>query len=176
MLTDTLTIIIAIGVLVIFLSLLTVLKYAIEDNFIRTRFIMTMFLMFIVVTLTVAFRQYAVDSLYFTIPAFLFGALMGYNVGVKEAKRKLATKGVVHYIEHFAHIHGSDLKELNWWSIVNFYSIMGGLVLINLVGLSTVIFAGREWVAIATASVGAFLIGTIVPYILHLWSVEGEAL
>ena len=47
------SIIITIAVLTVFLSLVVVLKYAIEDNFSRTRLMMTAFFFFIVTTLTV---------------------------------------------------------------------------------------------------------------------------
>ena len=81
-------------------------------------------------------------------------------------------EGFENYVEHFAHVHLADVTKLQWWSLVNFYSVTGALLLINFVGLSTVIFAGSETWAIATCVFGAFLIGTVAPYIIHLWSIR----
>jgi hypothetical protein len=173
---ETVTIILVLLVLVMFLSFITILKYAIADNFIRTRLIMTSFLAFIVMTLTISFWRYALDSLYFTVPAMFVGVYLGHTIGVTTERQKIAAKGVAHYVEHFHHISKEDLKSFTWWSIVNFYSIMGGLVLINLVGLSTFIFPQHQAIAIATTVVGALLIGTLIPYIIHLWSVDHERL
>lgn len=158
--------------LTLFLIYITALKYVIQSPFVRTRLIMTSFFVFIVTTLTISFWEYALVSLKFTIPATLVGALVGYVVGVREAERKMMVQGLEHYIEHFAHVHVTDLQKLHWWSLVNFYSVMGGLLLINLVGLSTVIFKGRESWAIATCVVGAFLLGSIAPYLVHLWMIK----
>ena len=83
-------------------------------------------------------------------------------------------QGIEEYMEHFAHIHFHDIKSLTWWSFINFYSVMGALLLINLVGLSNVIFEGAELWAITTSIFGAFLIGTIVPYLAHLWSIKAR--
>ena len=171
---NTITIILVLAALVVFLSLLMVFKYAIADNFTRMRFIMTSFLVFIVTTLSISFWHYALYSLWFTLPAFGLGLALGYGFGVKAAERRLATNGVRHYIEHFHRISKTDLKALNWWSLVNFYSIMGGLVIMNMVGLSVFLFPGFETIALATTVIGAFLIGTLVPYIVHLWSVDHE--
>ena len=158
-----------------FLSFVTALKYGMSNPFARMRLIMTAFFAFIVATLTFAFWRYTFASLPYTVPAFLVGVAMGYVVGVREAERRLAAEGLSHYISHFAHIHIEDLKELRWWSLINFYTVMGALLLINFVGLSTVIFDGRESWAIATCVFGAFLIGTIVPYLVHLWSTNAAS-
>lgn len=166
------TIIIAILVLTLFLTYITGLKYAVTDTFTRTRLNMTSFFLFIVATLTISFWPYALASVPYTAPAALLGVIIGYVVGVREAERKLMMLGLNNYLEHFAHIHIKDLKELRWWSIVNFYSVMGALLLINLVGFSNVILKGKESWVITTCAVGAFLLGTIVPYLLHLWSIK----
>ena len=173
---DMIKIMLVLLALVIFLSLLMIYKYAIADDFHRTRVIMTTFLGFIVTTLTISFWEYTVQSIMFVIPAFLLGCYVGYSVAVKAAKRKLAQHGVQHYVQTVMHISKTELKAFNWWSIVNVYSIMGGLVLMNMVGLSLFIIPGYEPIAIATTVVGAFLIGTMVPYIVHLWSVKHEDL
>jgi hypothetical protein len=172
--TNTITIILVLAAMVVFLSFLTVVKYAITDNFTRTRAIMTAFLIFIVVTITTSFWRYTLISLWFTIPAFFVGILLGYKLGVSAAEQKIATKGVKHYMKNFAQISTADLKSMTWWSIVNFYSIMGALILINLMVLSTIIFPGLESIALITATVGALLIGTLIPYIIHLWSVTSK--
>lgn len=164
---------IAIAVLAAFFIFITALKYAVSNDFMRTRFIMTAFFCFIVVTLTLSFWRYTLHSLPFTIPAFGLGLVAGYVVGVREAQRKLMSRGVHWYREHFAHVHLADVRDFTWWSVINFYSVMGALVLINLVGASNVLFKGREPLAIATCVVGAFLLGTIAPYLIHLWRVKG---
>jgi len=147
-------------------------KYVIHNNFERTRLVMTAFFCFIVVTLTIAFWQYRIDSLPFTIPAFGIGVLGGYLLGVRTEQQKVRINGIEHYMEHFSHIHIHSYRSLNWWTFVNFYSVAGGLLLINLVGLSTVIFAHNEQSAIRTCMVGALLLGSVFPYLLHLWSVK----
>jgi hypothetical protein len=164
----------AIALLTMFLVFSTSLKYVVHSTFERTRLVMTAFFVFIVTTLTLAFWPYALASLRYSIPAALAGALMGYIVGVREAERRIMMEGLNHYLEHFAHVHITDLKELRWWSIVNFYTVMAALILINFVGLSTVIFRGRESWALTTCAIGAFLLGSIVPYLVHLWGLTKD--
>lgn len=166
------TIGIAIALLAFFLIFITALKYAIHNNFMRTRVIMTAFFLFIVCTLSFSFWPYAAATFPYTIPAFIVGLTLGYLIGVRTAQQKLRAHGVEHYMEHFAHIHSHDFKNLTWWSVVNFYSVMGGLILINFVGFSTVFHSGSETWAITTSVVGALLLGSIVPYLAHLWSVK----
>jgi hypothetical protein len=167
-----LSITLVIALLTLFLCFVAGLKYVLLSNFMRTRLIMTSFFLFIVATLTISFWEYRIASLPYTIPAALIGLLLGYLLGVRTAQQKLRTSGMEHYMEHFAHVHAHDVAALNWWSIINFYTVMGGLLLINLVGLSTVIFGGDAQSAIRTSMVGAFLLGTIVPYLAHLWSIK----
>jgi hypothetical protein len=62
--------------LTIFLSFITALKYAVANDFMRKRLIMTSFFFFIIATLTVSFWEYALATLPFTIPACLIGALL----------------------------------------------------------------------------------------------------
>ncbi|MDP3646259.1 MAG: hypothetical protein Q8R25_04175 [bacterium] len=169
------TITITLALLAFFLIFITSLKYAIRNNFMRTRVIMTSFFLFIVCTLTISFWPYAMATFPFTVPAAIIGAMLGYLIGVRTEQQKLRAHGLEYYMEHFAHIHSTDLKNLTWWSVVNFYSVMGGLVLINCVGLSTVFFYGSESWAIGTSVVGALLIGSIAPYLVHLWSVTATA-
>ena len=162
----------AIASLTAFLILISALRYTTPDRFVRTRLVMTLFFCFIVVTLTLAFWRYTMQSLVFTVPALIIGVLVGHLVGVKAAQERLMLEGVENYVEHFAHVHLADVAKLEWWSIINFYSVMGALLLINFVGLSTVIFPGSETWAMATCVFGAFLIGTVAPYIIHLWSIK----
>jgi hypothetical protein len=166
---------IVIALLAVFFIFITSLKYTALDNFTRTRLMMTSFFVFIVMTLSVSFWPFALATLPYTIPSFFLGALIGYMLGVRTEQEKLRAQGLAHYMEHFAHIHLHDIKSFTWWSIINFYSVMGGLLLINLVGLSTVIFRGAEMWAIATSGIGAFLLGTIAPYLVHLWSVKAPS-
>ncbi|MBX4192020.1 hypothetical protein KW798_00855 [Candidatus Parcubacteria bacterium] len=167
-----LSIIATIAILTLFLCLLLVLKYAITSNFIRARLIMTAFFWFIVATLTLSFGQYFFATLPYAVPAGFLGMIVGYFIGVREAEQRLMMEGLEHYMEHFAHIHSEDLKHLTWWSVVNFYSVAGALVLINFVGFTNVIMGGSERGAIITSAVGAFLLGTIFPYLAHLWSIN----
>jgi hypothetical protein len=158
--------------LTIFLSFITALKYAVANDFMRKRLIMTSFFFFIIATLTVSFWEYALATLPFTIPACLIGALIGRLVGVRAAQARLKAEGLAHYTKHFAHVHTEELKHFTWWTLINFYSVMSALVLINLVGFSTVIFRQNEMLAIMTSMVGAFLLGTIAPYLIHLWGIK----
>jgi hypothetical protein len=161
-----------IAILTAFLIFAVGSKYFIQDNFERTRFVMTAFFFFIVLTLTIAFWQYRILSLPYTAPAMAVGILCGYLLGVKTEQQKLHINGIEHYVEHFSHIHIHSFRSVTWWTFVNFYTVAGGLFLINLVGLSTVLFSHNEQSAIRTCMVGAFLLGTIVPYLVHLWSIN----
>lgn len=165
------SIVLAIAVLALFLSYLVVLKYTVRENFHRTRLSMTSFFFFIVVTLSLSFWQYAAHTLPYTIPAFAVGIALGYLVGVRGAEERLKQEGREHYREHFAHVHVRGLSDLSWWSIVNFYTIMGALILINLVGFSTVLVPS-EALGIGTSVVGALLLGSIAHYLLHLWTIS----
>lgn len=166
------TVIVAIVVLTAFLIFITALKYAVANTFLRSRLIMTAFFLFIVTTLTISFWEYALVSVPYSVPALLVGIVVGRVVAVREAERKLMAQGAEHYLEHFAHIHIDDLKKLRWWSIINFYTVIGALGLINLIGLSTVIFNGNEEMILLTCAVGAFGLGTLAPYLWHLWSIS----
>lgn len=163
---------ITVALLTVFFCFIVGLKYTSLSNFTRTRLMMTSFFFFIVATLTISFWQYALATLPFTIPSFASGALIGYFIGVRAAEKRLSTEGLAHYMEHFAHVPVTELKKLTWWSVINFYSVMSALVLINLVGFSTVIFRQNEGLAIMTSAVGALLLGTIAPYLVHLWSIS----
>lgn len=165
---------ITVALLTVFLSFITVLKYAVEDDFVRTRLIMTSFFFFIVATLTISFYKHTAATLPFTIPAWILGVAVGYIGGVRAAQARLKLEGVRHYMRHFAHVHIKNASDITWWSVVNFYSVMSALVLINLVGLSTVIFRQAENWAVATSTVGAFLLGTIAPYLVHLWRIRAR--
>jgi hypothetical protein len=164
------SIIITIALLTLFLCIITALKYAVADNFVRMRLIMTAFFVFIVATLTICFSDYFLATLPYTIPSGALGVGLGYLIGVRAAQAKHAAEGLAHYAEHFAHIHVRDIAEGNWWSVINFYSVASALVLINLAGLTTVLLHNLKPMALATSAFGAFLIGTIVPYLVHLWS------
>lgn len=168
----SLVIVAAIAILTVFLSVITALKYAISNKFVRTRLSMTLFFCFIVATLTLSFWPYALASLVFTVPAVLLGAAVGHIVGVRAAKERLMLEGMEQYVEHFAHVHITDVAKMQWWSLINFYSIAGALLLINFVGLSTVIYKDSEALVMATCVFGAFLIGSVVPYLIHLWSIK----
>ena len=163
---------IVIAVLTVFLIFITALKYAIHDPFVRTRLIMTSFFFFIVITLTLSFWEFFFDTLPFTIPAGAIGVLMGYLIGVRAAQAKLAARGAAYYMRHFAHVHIQDVAAGNWWSVINFYSVFSAIALINLVGLTTVILHNLKPMALATSAFGAFLIGSIIPYLIHLWSIR----
>ena len=166
------SIIATVAVLTIFLVFITALKYSAASEFVRTRLMMTAFFCFIVSTLTISFWNYTLVTLPFTVPSCLLGMAAGYILGVRAAKQRLSAEGMVHYMQHFAHVHPTHIKNLTWWSLINFYSVMGALLLINLVGFSTVIFREAQNLAVATSTVGAFLLGTIIPYLFHLWSIK----
>ena len=92
------SIIITIVVLTVFLIFITALKYAITDNFVRTRLMMTAFFLFIVTTLTISYWEFFFATLPYTIPAGLVGVFAGWVVGVRTAEQKLRTAGVAHYM------------------------------------------------------------------------------
>lgn len=164
------SVIISIALLALFLISLTVAKYAIQDNFMRTRFIMSALFAYIVLSLSVSFWPYANITLPFTVPALVLGMILGYVIGVHTERQKLVMQGVEHYMEHFAHISSKDVENFSWWTVINFYSIMCGLVLINLIGFTNVILQGSHLFVIATSVVGAAFIGSILPYLAHLWT------
>ena len=168
------SIIFVIAVLTLFLSTAVALRYAIEDNFARTRFLMTGYFLFIVVTLTISFWEDTLVTLPYTIPSLFVGMLFGYLLGVRAAEQRIAMEGIAYYMKHFAHIHLGDWQHFTWWNFVNFYTVLGALILINLEGLANVIFGGSEMLSIVTAVVGALLIGSILPYLAHLWSLKAK--
>lgn len=165
-----LSITLAIALLALFLISITVVKYAVPDNFIRTRFIMSALFAFIVVTLSISFWPFALMTFPYAVPALLLGILLGHLIGVRTEQQKIVTNGIEHYMEHFARIDHKDVKNLTWWSLINFYSIMCGLVLINLIGFTNIILQGSPFFINATSVVGAAFIGSIIPYLYHLWT------
>lgn len=166
------SIIIVIALLAVFLIGITIVKYAVHDNFMRTRLQMTALFSFIVLTLSISFWPFAALTLPYSIPALLVGILLGYFIGVHTERQKLMMHGFERYMERFARIEHSDVKNLTWWSIINFYSIMCGLILINLVGFTNVILQGSPTFIIVTSAVGAAFVGSILPYLAHLWSFQ----
>lgn len=166
------SIILVVAVLAAFLAFTVGLKYAVSDNFMRTRLGMTAFFFFIVSALTISFWEHVFETLPYTIPSGFVGMIVGYTLGVTTERQKLMMQGLKEYMRHFAHIHPMDFKNLSWWSFLNFYTVMASLVLINLIGLSDVIFAGTLWWEIFASVFGAFLIGTIIPYLAHLWVIR----
>jgi hypothetical protein len=165
------SVVLVIALLAIFLSFLVVLKYTVSNRFTSTRFAMTSFFLFVVATLSLSFWPYALATLPYTAPAFVLGLVAGYLVGVRGANERLYREGHAHYREHFAHIHIKGQRDITWWTFVNYYTVMGALVLINLVGISSVLVQS-ESLAIATSAVGAALLGSIAPYLVHLWSIS----
>jgi hypothetical protein len=167
------SIIITIAVLTLFLSFVVIIKYAIVDTFVRNRALMSAFFLFIVSTLTLSYSEFFFATLPYTIPAGALGVLVGYVLAVQAAKERISARGLSHYMQHFAHLHPSE--EFSWWSVINFYTVMSALLLINLVGFTTVILHNLEPMALATSAFGAFLIGTIIPYLIHLWSIKSTS-
>jgi hypothetical protein len=167
-----LAIIVVTALLALFLISITVFKYAIHNNFMRTRLTMSALFIFIVLVLSISFWPSAMITFPYTIPAFICGLILGHLIGVRTEQQKLAMNGVEHYMEHFAHINPADLQNLTWWSFINYYSIMCGLILINLVGFTNIILNGSLVFVVVSSVVGAALIGSIVPYLFHLWTVS----
>jgi hypothetical protein len=166
------SIILTIAVLTVFFIFIVAAKFAIEDDFARTRLVMTAFFFFIVATLTICFSEFFVATLPYTIPAGAFGVLVGFLIGVPAAESRLKKEGVGRYRHDFAQIEVSGIRGFKWWSLINFYTVFATLLLINLVGFTTVLLHNLEPMALATSAFGAFLIGTIVPYLYHLWTIK----
>ncbi len=164
-------VILALALLSTFLIGITVLKYSVRDDFTRTRLIMSGLFFFIVTTLTFSYWRYVIMTLPYVVPAFFMGIILGYAIGVRTDRQKLMMHGLEGYMERFARIEHHDFKNLTWWSFVNFYSIMAALVLINLIGLTNVILDASPKLIATTSAVGAAFIGSIVPYLIHLWTV-----
>jgi hypothetical protein len=165
------SIILTIAILTLFLMFVTGLKYARLSHFSHTRLMMTAFFFFIIATLSVSYWDFAFITFPYSIPAALMGIVVGWLLGARAAKERMRLEGP-HYLEHFAHVHLHELKKLTWWSFFNYYTVMAALLLINCVGLTTVIFnEARNWV-ILTSVVGAFLLGTLVPYLIHVWTIR----
>jgi hypothetical protein len=164
--------IIVIALLALLLISVTVFKYTCKTKFMEIRMTMSALFFFIVATLSISFWPFASMTLPFTIPAFFVGILLGYAIGVRTERQKITMHGIEHYMEHFAHISREDVKRFSWWSVVNYYTIMCGLVLINLVGFTNVILKGSPVFIIGTSVVGALFIGSILPYLVHLWSIK----
>ena len=169
------SIILTIATLTAFFIFIIAAKFAVEDNFLRTRLIMTAFFFFLIATLTICFKEFFFATLPFTIPAGAFGIIAGYIIGIPAAQERLKKEGVRRYMQDFAAVEVKGVRGFAWWSVINFYTVMAALLLINLVGLTTVLLHNLEPMALATSAVGAFLIGTIVPYLIHLWSIKRRA-
>jgi cytochrome bd-type quinol oxidase subunit 2 len=161
-----------IAILAAFLISLAVAKYTIKDNFVRTRLIMSALFLFITTTLSISFWPYALLTFNYSFPSFLIGIILGQIIGVRTEQQKIVEHGIERYAERFARVSAEDVKKLTWWSIINFYSIMCGLVLINLIGFTNIILHGSPAFIIATSMVGALFVGSIVPYLIHLWTVR----
>ncbi|MDE2071669.1 MAG: hypothetical protein KGI70_02995 [Patescibacteria group bacterium] len=161
----------ALGALTAFLVFVAASQYAVHSTFARTRLVMTCFFFYVVATLTISFWPYAFVSAPYSIAAFAAGLLIGHLVAVREAQRRLMALGLEHYLEHSIHVRFKDLEDLRWWALINFYSVGAALVLINFIGLSTVL-APTTPLVLVTCAVGAFLVGTLVPYLVHLWSLR----
>lgn len=172
MFSTTASTIIVIALLALFLISITVFKYAIANKFLQTRLIMSALFVFIVLTLSIAFWPSATITLPYSFPAFCLGVVLGYFIGVRTERQKITVLGLEHYMERFARIDHEDVKKLTWWSVINFYSVMCGLVLINLVGFTNIILSGSPLFIIITSVVGAALVGSIVPYLAHLWTIS----
>jgi hypothetical protein len=168
------SIILTLAVLTAFFIFIVFAKFAVEDDFKRTRLVMTAFFFFIVATLTICFREYFVATLPYTVPAGLIGVVIGFFVGVPAAESRLKKEGLARYRQDFSELEASGVRGFKWWSIINFYTVLTTLALINLVGLTTVLLHNLEPMALATSAFGAFLIGTIFPYLYHLWSIKSR--
>lgn len=157
------------ALLAAFLVSITIAKYAFVHRFTRIRFVMSALFIYIVATLTVSFWNVALATLPYTIPVFFIGMYLGHRIGVGAEEQKISMMGIDSYMQRFAHITHHDIRRLNWWSFINFYSIMCGLVIINLVGLTTILLDSSSRSVIFTSIIGAAFIGSIVPYLTHLW-------
>jgi len=168
------SIILTIAVLTAFFIFIVFAKFAIEDDFKRTRLIMSAFFCFIVATLTICFSDYFVATLPYTVPAGLIGVIAGFFIGVPAAESRLKKEGLARYRHDFAEIEASGIRGFKWWSVLNFYTVLTTLALINLVGLTTVLLHNLKPMALLTSAFGAFLIGTIIPYLYHLWTIKSR--
>jgi len=166
------SIIITVAVLTLFLGSIVVIKYAIEDHFMRTRLMMTAFFFFIIATLTISFWEFFFATLPYTIPAGVIGVIAGFLIGVPAAEERLKKEGLARYKQDFENVEVRGIKGFAWWSIINFYTVISALVLINLVGLTTVLLHNLKPMALLTSAFGALLIGSIIPYLIHLWSIK----
>jgi len=166
------SIILTIAVLTVFFIFIVAVNFAIEDNFSRTRLVMTAFFLFIVATLTICFKEFFVATLPYTVPAGLVGVIVGFFIGVPAAESRLKKEGLRRYRQDFAQIEVSGIRGFKWWTVINFYTVLATLVLINLVGLTTVLLHNLKPMALLTSAFGAFLIGTTVPYLYHLWTIK----
>jgi predicted membrane-bound spermidine synthase len=122
MIGSTTTIIIDLALLASFLISIVVAKYAIAQDFARTRFIMSALFLYIVISLTNSYWHFAFITLPYTIPAFFAGVLLGHVVGVRTEEQKITMQGVERYMERFA-----DIKE-------------GGRAALHLVDLHQLLF------------------------------------
>ncbi len=166
------SIILTIAVLTAFFIFIVAVKFGVEDRFTRTRLIMTAFFFFIVATLTISFWEFFFATLPFTIPAGIAGVVAGFLIGVPAAEERLKKEGVARYMQDFNHIEVKGVRGFQWWSVINFYTVVTTLALINLVGFTSVLLHNLKPMALLTSAFGAFLIGSILPYLLHLWSVK----
>jgi hypothetical protein len=169
-----LAIIVDLALLATFLISIAASRYVTQNAFSRTRFLMSVLFIYIVATLTTTYWRLALETIPFVVPAFLVGLLIGSVVGVRAERQKLFMHGMERYMERFAHIGKEDLQNFTWWSFINFYSISCVLILINLIGFTTVIMESSNAIGIAVSVLGAALVGSIVPYLFHLWTLQAS--
>lgn len=166
------SIILTIATLTAFFIFIVAAKFAVEDDFKRTRLIMSAFFLFIVATLTICFKDYFFATLPYTVPSGIVGVIAGFIIGLPAAESRMKKEGLSRYRHDFAEIEAKGVRGFAWWSVINFYTITGALLLINLVGFTTVILHNLMPMALFTSAVGAFLIGTLLPYLYHLWTIK----
>jgi hypothetical protein len=168
------SIILNIAILTVFFIFIVAVKFAVEDDFKRTRLIMSAFFFFIVATLTICFSEYFFATLPYTIPAGIVGVVVGFFIGVPAAESRLKKEGLARYKHDFAEVEIKGVKGFQWWTLLNFYTILTTLALINLVGLTTVLLHNLKPMALVMSAFGAFLIGSIIPYLWHLWTIKSR--
>src|SRR3569623_318091 len=166
------SIIITIADLTVLFIAIVALKFAVEDDISRTRLTMSAFFLFIVVTLTLCFKDFFFATLPYSIPAGIVGVILGVFIGLPAAQERLKKEGLSRYRQDFASLEARGVRGVHWWTFLNFYTVITALVLINLVGLTTVLLHNLKPMALVTSAFGAFLIGSILPYLWHLWTLK----
>lgn len=166
-------VIISIGLLSAYFFFLLLMRHAVRNHFLITRFTITAFIVYMFATLIVVYWTPMMDNAVQGSVAFLAGLVLGRFMAVTVERRKIAEEGLSNYLEHYLHIHIKSLENLEWWSIVNVHTVIVTLIFIDLLGLNRTVYDSAP-ATLFIVVLALFLVGTVIPYAVHLWTIKAS--